>query len=78
MPKITELWAYIIADTGPDDEGVTSFWKPGMQLHMPMVGADLARMESLKPYARQIAKGAGKPVRLVKFSNLEEIEEILP
>ena len=76
MPKIKEMFAYIAEEAGPDDEGVTCFFWAGTA--MPMVGADLARMESLKPMAQAIAAGTGKKVKLVRFSHREEVEEILP
>ncbi|GAH83034.1 unnamed protein product, partial [marine sediment metagenome] len=49
MPRIEEMYAFVAEDTGPDDEGVVGVntgcgW-------MPLVGADMARVESLKPIA---------------------------
>ena len=74
MPKIEQIYAFIAEDTGPDDEGVTGF-ATGMGW-MPMVGADIDRIESLKPIAQQIAKSTGKKIKLIKFTNREEVETI--
>lgn len=76
MPKITEMWAYIIEDDGPDDEGVTAFQPVGGDAWMPMVGADEARMKSLRPMAKRLATLHGKPIKLVRFSVREEVETI--
>ena len=65
MPKITTIWAFIAADKDPDDEGLVA-GRVGSQW-MPLVGADMARVESLKPIARSIAKVTGKKITLAKF-----------
>jgi len=74
MPKITEMFAFIAEDKGPEDEGMV-----GMSFGdwmMPLVGADMARINSLRPHALAIAKKTGKKVKLVHFTNREELEEI--
>jgi hypothetical protein len=68
------MWAYIAEDEGPDDEGITAYYN-GTEW-MPMVGADKERMESLKPAARELAKAARRPIKLVRFFIREEIEVI--
>lgn len=74
MPRITEMFAFIVEDTGPEDEGVIGFrtstgW-------VPMVGADMKRVESLRPIARQISMETGKKVKLIHFTNREDLDEI--
>jgi len=66
VPKITEMFAFVAADKGPDDEGVMAMMLPD-GMWAPMVGADLARAVSLKPIAEQIAKTSGKPYRCLHF-----------
>ena len=76
MPKITEMFAFIIADKDENDEGV-----PSIQTalgHMPLVGADAARIGSLRPYAQYIASDLKRPVRLVRFLQMEEVEVLMP
>jgi hypothetical protein len=63
--KITEMFAFVaFDDTG---EGVVGMLTP--QGWVPMVGADMARIESIRGIARQIAKDSGKEVRLLRFTN---------
>jgi hypothetical protein len=65
MPKITEMFAFICEDKGPNDERVVA-----------LAGADMARVNALKPYALDIAKKTGKKVKLIHFTNREDLEEI--
>ena len=74
MPKIDEMYAFVVEDSGPDDEGVIGMnTKSGW---MPLVGADMARVEALRPIARGIAHRLGKPVKLLHFDNRKELEVI--
>lgn len=75
MPRIDEMYAFI-ADEGGGDEGITAFMGP--HGWMPMVGADLARIESLKERARELAVASKRPIKLVRFKIREEIEVISP
>ncbi len=80
MPKITEMFAFIVEDKSPDDEGVIAFESrsqtTGESLWLPLVGADMARVESLRRFAVGIGRQLGKKVRLCKFDNRQEIEVI--
>ncbi len=83
MPKIEEIYAYIAHEKGdPDDEGVCAFKVPAMGFEkeqwIPMVGADEARMTSLKKRAQEIANITGQKITLVKFSVRTELETIIP
>jgi hypothetical protein len=74
MPKIESMYAFVVEDTAPDDEGliaqtVGSMW-------MPMVGADMKRIDSLRPVAAAIGKQLHKRIKLVKFTNRQEVEVI--
>lgn len=71
MPRIEEMYAFVAEDSGPDDEGLIgmntgSGW-------MPLVGADMARVESLKPIAREIAEATGKKIKILHFTQREEL-----
>jgi hypothetical protein len=59
------MFAFICEDKGPNDERVVA-----------LVGADMARVNSLKSYALDIAKKTGKKVKLIHFTNREDLEEI--
>lgn len=73
--KITEMYAFVSSD--PDGEGVVaqSMNMMGQQMMMPFVAADKARMESIKPLAKHIAKTQGKKIKLIKFTVREDLEE---
>jgi hypothetical protein len=77
MPKITKMFAFVIEDKGPDDEGVPAAMSPDGKW-MPLMGADLTRIESLKPIAQQMADQAQKPIRIVEFSVREDVGLITP
>ncbi len=79
MPKITEMYAFIVEDSGPNDEGVVAIAsEEGTmgKIWLPLVGADMARVESLKPLAAGIGKQIGKKVRLIHFTQRENLGEI--
>jgi hypothetical protein len=69
--SIEAIYAWVA--TEPDGgEGICS-----MQIgdtHMPLVGADMDRMKSLRPHAEFIHKMGGYPVRLVRFGSREDLE----
>lgn len=78
MPRIDEMFAFI-AENEPGEEGVTGITVSsfsGSDIFMPLVGADMERMESLKQVAKELAATTGKPIKLVKFSKREEIETL--
>lgn len=76
MPKIDAMYAFVVADSGPDDEGVPAFqaidgtW-------MPMLGADLARIDSLRPLVQHMADDMGKPIYLRRFVLSGEPDEVI-
>lgn len=72
MPKITELFAFIFADRDENDEGVAAFLSGSEWL--PMVGADMKRIEAFRPVADTIARQTGKNYKIVRFRAIEEVE----
>jgi hypothetical protein len=73
--RIDSIWAFTVVDDD-NTEGVVGMTVPGLGF-TPLVGADLARVASLRPYARSFATAIGKPVTLVHFSRRTE-QEVLP
>ncbi|GAJ00133.1 unnamed protein product [marine sediment metagenome] len=73
MPRIDKMFAFIAENNG-NDEGVIGAVTP--QGWMPLVGADMARVESLRPIAQRVARVTGKPVKLVVFNTRRELEVI--
>lgn len=43
---------------------------------LPLVGADIDRARALRPYAKTAREATGYPVRLVRFSRREDLEEL--
>lgn len=78
MPRVTELYAYVVTDSGPDDEGVPAFTDSLTGMWMPMMGADRERAEQLRPMAVSMAKISGKSMKLVRSLALETVEVIEP
>jgi hypothetical protein len=72
MPKITQMFAFI-SEEGPEDEGVMGMMRNGMW--MPLVGADMKRVNTLIPIADQISALSGKPYKIIKFRIEEVIEK---
>jgi len=74
--RIDALYAWVA--TEPDGgEGVAAMNIPSLGGMMPLVGADLDRMKSLRIWAEQVRELSGCPMRLVRFSFREDME-ILP
>ena len=74
LEKITELYAFVSVDK--DGEGIVgqSMMTPGGMMMMPFVCVDKARMESLKPLAKQIAKESKKKIKLIRLIQREQLE----
>ena len=72
MPKlIQEMYAFIATEED-GDEGIPA--TPIGQMMMPLVGADLDRINSLRPDAVLIAAFTGLSIQLVRFSRAETLE----
>ena len=76
MPKIEEMFAFVAVDEGPEDEGIVAVSIGGSM--MPLVGGDMARMDSLRPLAKETAIQTGKNILLLHFTSREELEVITP
>lgn len=73
--KITELFAFICTDENGDD-GIPAMHLMGIA--MPLVGADLKRVESLRVHGQQAANNTQRPVRIAVFRSMEIIETLEP
>jgi hypothetical protein len=73
-PKtIDALYAWIA--TEPDGgEGVCSA-RIG-DTHLPLVGANIDRVKSLRGYAELVRHATGYPIRLARFSHREDLEDL--
>ncbi len=71
--KIKELFAFIATDEA-GNEGVCGFHSDSGWI--PMVGADQAMIDKLKPIAKRLAQTTGQPLEVCRFSTRESIETI--
>lgn len=73
---VTEMYAYLSVDEG--GEGLIGGPIGPNGSVMPLVAADLARVDSLRPMAEMIAAHAGVTIQLVRFRTREDLETINP
>lgn len=71
LPYVKSLWAFFSIDADGDEGLIASFFNGAW---MPLVAADKARVESLRPLAEEVARESGKTVVLAKFSLREDVE----
>ena len=75
-PKvIDQMFAFVVIDED-GDESVPAILNKNTWL--PLVGADLSRIESLMEPAQVAATQLGKPIKIYRFSVREEIGEVKP
>lgn len=72
--KISEIFAFIATDD-EGTEGVISMTTPLLGT-VPLLGADPARIESLRPVAEETARTTGVPIVLARFRSREDEETI--
>ena len=68
---IRDLWADL-AIHGNGDEGIVA-WNG-----LPLIAADLVRLQQLRPMAEKVAQASGYSIRLVRFTTRTEIDVIEP
>ena len=76
MPKITEMYAFIGHEPrDPEDEGILGFMGDQQQW-IPMIGADMDRVDSLRLIADKICalEGRGRVYKVLRFKLEGEIE----
>lgn len=74
LGRIEQIWAALSLDEG--GEGVIAAPMGGMTL--PLIAADKRRLDQIVPIAKRVANMFGKPVRLAKFSQREDVEVYQP
>jgi hypothetical protein len=74
--RINQLWLVTyLNETGLE---VVAQAKLTSGEYAPMIAADLTRLESMVPAARELAKTNHVKMRLIKFTNRVDIEDIAP
>lgn len=67
--KIEEMFAFVAIDDGV--EGIVGINTPSGWA--PLVGADMKRVDALRPLAKKIAETSEKEIRILKFSVREDL-----
>ncbi len=70
---VKELYCFLVVDPDDETEGIPQFFSVLHNAHMPMFGADLERMESMRGIVTGVAKQFGRRVELAKFTNREHV-----
>jgi hypothetical protein len=73
--RIKEIYAFVAVDPKDGNEGVAAL-TAGDQW-FPMVASDMERVESLREPARQISKAHGIDIRLIKFTQREDLGSVV-
>lgn len=74
--RIEQITAYVCVDVD-GNEGIAGVLAPD-GTWMPLVCADEARVQSLRPVAEQLARATGTAIRVVRFGVREELGHISP
>lgn len=72
---IEEMFAFCSVDE--EGEGVVAIPGP-MGRPMPLMGADMTRVDSIRPIAQEVSDALGIKIILKKFSTVEVLEELCP
>lgn len=76
VQRIDPLWMVTYIDDAGREVVVQAKLTTGD--YAPMIAADGARLESMMAAARELARASNKTMRLVKFTNRIDVEEIRP
>jgi len=73
--RIRELWVFVSIDAD-GDEGMCAFMSETGW--MPMIAADMKRVDSLRPIAQAICNESGSTVEVRHLTQIETVETISP
>lgn len=76
LEKITELFAFVSVDEGGEGIVGQTVVIDDRLVFMPFVCADKARVDTLRPLAKQIHMRTGQKIKLIKLTKRTELEEI--
>jgi hypothetical protein len=74
--SISIVYAFIATDHD-GTEGIPAFVAPNGMM-MPMIGADMDRVETLRPIAEDMALHKGVSITLAKFEKRTDLERFTP
>jgi hypothetical protein len=76
VQRINQLW--FVTYVNEAGQEIVAQAKAATGEHVPLIAADPARLESIMGAARALAKANNLKMRLVKFTNRLDIEDIEP
>jgi hypothetical protein len=74
--RINQLWLVTFINQAGEEVVVQAKLTSGD--YAPLIAADPARLESMMPAARDLAKARNIKMRLIKLTNRVDIEDIVP
>ena len=81
MNKISEIYAFISLDDKDQTEKIPAISGPfvdGQQMMLPLIATSRVRLDELRPSVISVIQKSKKPMKLVKFTQMEVIEEFQP
>lgn len=72
--RIEQMYAFVCLDPEDNTEGIPAFIDPATGMPMPMVAADMKRVEQMRPIAEGLVKQTGVRITLCRFEVRTEIE----
>lgn len=72
--RIDKIWAFVATDK-EGNEGICASYFPESDMWLPLIGADMERIEIVRPLAELVAQNSNSVVKLVYFHNRTVIEE---
>jgi hypothetical protein len=78
MILIETMYALVAFDDKDGVEGVVAYLDPDTQHWMPLVGADMKRIDGLRNMAQHISNESGKTIHLLEFSKRTLKETFTP
>jgi len=73
MLKIKEMFAFVAKERKGEGVMASEMVIDGRLMFVPLVGADIARVDSLRRKADEISRITGKPYKILHFKLVGEI-----
>jgi len=76
VQRIDQLWMIVFVDKGGVENLAQAKTVAGD--YVPLIAADLPRLESMLQVSREMARALNREMRLIKFTNRVDLEQIRP
>lgn len=75
--KIDSMFAFVAESEEGEGVMAAQMMMYGQPTMMPLVGADMTRVKTLYPLAKEISKKSGRPFKVYRFDHKVDITEEL-